>query len=77
MVAQDHRGVKRVPRPRGGCKSFAAAQSTLGGIALMPMLRKGQLEAGVEQGRTAAEPFYALASSFPHGRGSSSSIIYT
>ena len=77
MVEQDHRGVKRVTRPMWRFKSFAAAQSTLVGIALMHMLRKGQLEDGVEQGLTAAEPFYALASSFPHGRGSSSSIIYT
>src|SRR5688572_16959665 len=37
--------------------SFDAAQSTLVGIELMHMLRKGQLEDGVEQGRTAAEQF--------------------
>ncbi len=44
-----------------GFKSFEAAQSTLVGIELMHMLRKGQLADGVEQGRTAAEQFYALA----------------
>jgi putative transposase len=60
-VEQDHRGVKRVTGPMLGFKSFAAAQSTLVGIELMRMLRKGQLIGGVEQGRTAAEQFYGLA----------------
>lgn len=44
-----------------GFKSFEAAQSTLAGIELMHMLQKGQLEDGMEQGRSAAEQFYALA----------------
>ena len=45
-----------------GFKSFHAAQGTLAGIALMHMLKKKQLvvEAG-DEGRTAAELFYALA----------------
>jgi hypothetical protein len=45
-----------------GFKSFDAAQSTLVGIELMHMLRKGQLEGGVEQDLTAAEQFYTRAS---------------
>ena len=45
-----------------GFQSFEAAQSTLAGIELMHMLRKGQLEGGMEQGFSAAEQFYALAS---------------
>ena len=61
LVEQDHRGVKRITRPVLGFKAFDAAQSTLVGIALMHMLRKGQLAGGVEQGLTAAEQFYALA----------------
>jgi putative transposase len=61
IVEQDHRGVKRVTRPMLGFKAFDAAQSTLTGIALMHMLRKGQLEGGREAGRSAAEQFYALA----------------
>jgi putative transposase len=61
IVEQDHRGVKRITRPTLGFKSFDAAQSTLVGIELMHMLRKGQLADGVEQGLTAAEQFYALA----------------
>src|SRR2546425_4718641 len=61
IVEQDHRAVKRVTRPMLGFKAFEAAQSTLTGIELMHMLRKGQLEDGIEQGRTAAAQFYALA----------------
>ena len=61
VVEQDHRGVKRITRPMLGFKAFDAAQSTLVGIELMHMLRKGQLAGGVEQGLTVAEQFYALA----------------
>ena len=62
LVEQDHRAVKRVTRPMLGFKSFGAAQSTLVGIELMHMLKKGQMvvEAGAE-GLTSAEPFYSLA----------------
>jgi putative transposase len=63
IIEQEHRGVPRVPGPMLGCKSFEAAQATLMGLELMPMLHKGQREGGVEQGRTAAEQFYTLASS--------------
>ena len=44
-----------------GCKAFNAAQATLTGIALMHMLRKGQLVGGQDAGLSAAEQFYALA----------------
>ena len=62
IVEQDHRAVKRVTRPMLGFKSFEAAQSTLAGVELMHMIKKRQLrvEAG-DEGRTAAEQFYALA----------------
>jgi putative transposase len=62
IVEQDHRAVKRVTRPMLGFKSFDAAQGTLAGIDLMPMIKKKQMrvEAGAE-GLTAAEQFYALA----------------
>gem|GEM_PF-167446 len=62
VVEQDHRGVKRVTRPMLGVQSFAAAQDTLVGIALMHMLKKRQrvVEAG-DEGLTAAELFYSLA----------------
>jgi putative transposase len=59
VVEQDHRSVTRVTRPMLGFKSFDAAQSTFIGIELMHMLRKGQLEDGVAQDFTPAEPFYA------------------
>jgi putative transposase len=61
IIEQDHRGVKRVTRPMLGFTSFEAAQSTLVGIELMHMLRKGQLADGVEKGLTPAAQFYALA----------------
>jgi putative transposase len=61
IVEQDHRAVKRVTRPMLGFKSSQAAQSTLAGIELMHMLRKGQLAEGIEQGLTAAEQFCSLA----------------
>jgi transposase-like protein len=61
IVEQDHRAVKRITRPMLGFKSFDAAQSTVAGIELMHMLRKGQLESGREMGLTAAEQFYSLA----------------
>jgi putative transposase len=62
VVEQDHRAVKRVPRPMLGGKAFDAAQSTVVGIELMHMLKKKQwlVEAGDVE-RTAAEQFYALA----------------
>jgi putative transposase len=53
--------VKRATRPILGFTFFDAAQYTLAGIALMHMLRKGQIEEGVEQGLTPARQFYALA----------------
>ena len=61
-MEQDHRAVKRVTCPMLGFKSFMAAQDTLVGIELMHMIKKRQLvvEEG-EEGRTAAELFYALA----------------
>ena len=61
-IEQDHRGVKRVTKPMLGFKSFEAAQSTLTGIELMHMLRKGQLEGDEVEDLSAAEPFYAFAS---------------
>jgi putative transposase len=63
MVEQDHRGVKRVTRPMLGFTSFDAAQGTLAGIELMHMIKKRQIVVEAEdEGLTAAEQFYALAS---------------
>lgn len=63
LVEQDHRGVKRVTRPMLGFKSFEAAQPTLTGIELMRMIKKKQMVLHEsDEGLTAAEQFYALAS---------------
>jgi transposase-like protein len=48
LVQQGPHGVKRIIRPVLGLKSFEAAQQTLVRIELMCMLRKGQLEDGIE-----------------------------
>jgi hypothetical protein len=71
VVAQAHRGVKRVTRPMLGFKAFAAAQGTLVGIELRHMLKQGQQV--VEDGAarlTAAAQFYALAASSSAQQGS-------
>ena len=62
IVAQDHRGVKRVTRPMLGGKSFDAAHDTLVRIELRHLIKKRPMvvEAG-EEGRTAAALFYPLA----------------
>ncbi|ETX03481.1 MAG: integrase (plasmid) [Candidatus Entotheonella factor] len=62
IVEQDHRGVKRITKPMMGFQAFKSAQSTLTGIELIHMLRKDQLEDGVEQGLSVADQFYSLAS---------------
>ena len=42
MIEQDHRGIKRITKSMLGFKNFACAESTLAGIELYHMLRKGQ-----------------------------------
>ena len=61
LVEQDHRAIKRLTRPMLNFKSFRTARSTLAGIELMHMIRKGQL---MLQGCTElsfADQFYTLA----------------
>src|SRR5215468_8796384 len=43
IVEQDHRAVKRLTRPMLGFKSFDAAQCTLAGVELMPMIKTRQM----------------------------------
>src|SRR3989442_4017233 len=58
IVEQDHRGVKRVTRPRLGFKSFTAAQDTLGGVELMDMIKKRQpVVEGGDEGRNSGRTF--------------------
>ena len=61
IVEQDHRAVKRVTKPMLNFKSFRSAKSSLAGIEMMHMIRKGQLmmEAGDEW--SFADQFYVLA----------------
>ena len=61
IIEQDHRAVKRIVRPMLGFKSFWAAQSTIAGIEVMHMLKKGQLQSESGEAQTPAEQFYALA----------------
>jgi len=59
IVEQDHRGIKRITNPMMGFKAFHSAESTLSGIELYRMLKKGQ-HANAKNA-TAFEQFYALA----------------
>jgi len=61
IVEQDHRRVKRITRSMLGFKSFQSAQSTLAGIELVAMLRKGQIKKNLVGVLSPAEQFHALA----------------
>jgi putative transposase len=61
IVEQDHRAIKRVTRPMLNFKSFRSAKNVLAGIELMHMIRKGQLMMEVDNERSFADQFYALA----------------
>ena len=59
IIEQDHRGVKRIVNPMMGFKAFHSATSTLVGIELCRMLKKGQhVDA---KNSSVFEQFYALA----------------
>ncbi|MBU2713668.1 IS6 family transposase [Zooshikella harenae] len=61
IVEQDHRFIKRITRPMLGFKSFNSARSTLTGIELVHMLRKGQSADSAVKHKTMFEQFCALA----------------
>ncbi len=61
IVEQDHRRVKRITRSMLGFKSFHSAQSTLAGIGLVAMLKKGQMKKNLANSLSIADQFYALA----------------
>jgi putative transposase len=61
ICEQDHRSVKRIVRPILGFKSFRSAGTTLQGIELMHMIKKGQMVSDDRQSLSAAEQFYSLA----------------
>jgi putative transposase len=59
IIEQDHRGIKRITNPMMGFKSFQSAESTIAGIELCRMLKKGQhVDA---KNSPAFEQFYTLA----------------
>ena len=60
-VEQDHRSIKRIARPMLGFNSFRSARTTLQGIELMHMIKKGQMIATHSQNLSAAGQFYSLA----------------
>jgi putative transposase len=61
IVEQDHRAIKRVMRPMLGFHSFRAAKNVLAGIALIHMIRNGQLNIEGGDKISLADQFYALA----------------
>ncbi|MFT5550130.1 MAG: putative transposase [Candidatus Azotimanducaceae bacterium] len=61
IIEQDHRRVKRITRLMLGFKNFRTAQSTLAGIELVAMLKKGQMKKNRVGALSPAEQFYALA----------------
>ena len=54
-----HRGIKRITRAMMGFKSLAGARSTIAGIELHRMLRKGQHQQASNQ--AIFQQFYTLA----------------
>ena len=46
IIEQGHRGIKRRTRPMLGFKNFRCARILLGGIEMMHMIRKGQMQGG-------------------------------
>ena len=59
IVEQDHRFVKKITKPMRGFKEFGSKKSTLAGIELHHMLRKGQHTQASNQ--TIFQQFYGLA----------------
>ncbi|MFC7632877.1 IS6 family transposase [Paraburkholderia humisilvae] len=57
IIEQDHRAIKRRTRPMLGFKNFRCARILLGGIEMMHMIRKGQMQGGSQ---TPAAQFYSL-----------------
>jgi len=61
IVEQDHRRIKRITRSMLGFKNFNSAQSTLAGIELVAMLKKGQMKKNTVGTLSRVKQFYALA----------------
>lgn len=61
IVEQGHRAIKRQTRPILGFKDFRSARILLGGIELMHMSAKGQMQCHEGSNPSAAQQFYSLA----------------
>lgn len=61
LVEQDHRNIKRRIQLIIGFKSFRRAQTILGGIELVHMIRKGQNQHPGGDGLSSADQFYLLS----------------
>ena len=61
IIEPDHRRIKRLTRPMPGFKNFNSAQSTLAGIELVAMIKKGQMKKNISRNLSFADQFYALA----------------
>ena len=61
IIEQDQRRIKRLVRPMPGFKNFNSAQSTLAGIELVAMIKKGQIKKNISRNLSFADQFYALA----------------
>ena len=61
IVDQDHRAIKRQPRPMPGFNSFHAAKRILADIELMHMIKKGLMQIAGGKTMSCAEQFYVLA----------------
>ncbi|WP_429499911.1 IS6 family transposase [Robbsia andropogonis] len=59
LVEQDHRAIKRRTRPMMGFKNFRCARIILGGIEIMHMIRKGQMNSG-DKALSPAQQFNSL-----------------
>nr|WP_239479395.1 IS6 family transposase [Lichenicola cladoniae] len=59
LVEQDHRAIKRITRQMLGFKNFWSAATTIAGIEIMHMIRKGQLHSTAKL--RPAQQFYSLA----------------
>jgi len=57
IIEQDHRRIKRLTRPMLGFKNFAAAQRAFAGIAVMAMIKKGQMKTPAGNEKTSAAMF--------------------
>lgn len=58
LIEQDHRGIKRIIKPMLGFKSFVCAATTLTGIELYHVIRKGQH--AIKGTLASWQQFYAL-----------------